>query len=304
MNKQIKIQIKLPGSSANLGSGFDVCSLAMNIYNYFDYITHTADFQITYEGDYPLNYPMEDNLLIKTYKSICQQNSWKVVPFHLINRINIPEKKGLGSSATAILAGVIIAMVINKQELSKERILNYSLPFENHLDNLAACLYGGFNICALADNKPIVKSIKVEDSLCLLIILTNKQNSTEVYRKKLPKSYGIGDIRFNLSRISLLTYAMLEKDYSYLKYAMEDCLHQNYRVDNDIDFYKLRENLIKSGCWGCCISGSGPAILVLCSRPTQAILCAIDEHFKNLKLNFSLLNLAAENKGLQINYSE
>lgn len=295
----MKLRIKIPASSANLGSGFDCLSLGLNIYNHYEFETHTKEYNFVFV---PKNksIKLENNLLIKAYKVNCQKYSWDEIPFHTHCHLNIPICTGLGSSANSILAGILLSRMVNSQSIEKKQVLKDAMALESHIDNLAGCLYGGFNISSTIKGQIQNFHYPVNQNLNCLILQPYSTVNTEESRKTLPKQYNKADVVNNLANCTLLGVAFSTGDFSLLKYAMKDKLHQPYRLNSNINLENLQKKLDGDSFFGIALSGSGPSLILLCSNISQRILCILDEYFLKKKEDFRLINLKIDNQGVQV----
>ncbi len=294
------IKIITPATSANLGPGFDCLGIALNLYNSFT-IFPQNQFEIDYRGyfDQAMLDP-DANLVIKSYNSILQKHNWNCVPFKLSADLQIPFEGGLGSSASAIICGVVAAYSLNKMPIDKVAILNDALALEPHPDNIPACLFGGLTTAFTHEGLVQFQKIELARELKFLVIHPQIAVNTEVSRKKIPQSLSLALAVANIGRAATLTAALANKDYSALKLAMTDFLHQPYRLSPALKINELFEASAFKNIYGWALSGSGPSIIAVCSEINIEMERQVSSHFKQINQNYDLYKLQADNRGLVI----
>lgn len=257
--------IKVPASTANLGSGFDSLgmALALPLECWFS-LSEELVVTVRGEGEGVLE-ESEENLVWRTAQMLHQEISGMPMPLgHLTIKSRIPLARGLGSSAAAIVAGLILANTMLPERLSKEQLLSYATQLEGHPDNVAAALYGGF-VMAFSDQGRIrVRSYVAPELRCLLLVPDYKI-STEAARHVLPNSVPLADAVFNGQRLALWIDAITRRDWSLLPLASDDRLHQPYRKSLIYGFTDLTETALQHGAAFSALSGSGPTIITLVS---------------------------------------
>lgn len=287
-----KLIIKVPATTANLGAGFDTLGLALNLYNEFE-IEESDEVKIeTVPKNKDLENP-EKNLFVQVLKSTCEYlgNEFHGVKVKQIN--NVPVARGLGSSATAIVAGIMASFAANKKELTDEDFFNIAYKFEPHPDNLIPAWKGGF-VTALIDNgKTYYNHIYFPEDLKAVVVIPEFELSTEEARKVLPERIPLSDGIFNVQRISLFISALQNKRYELLKIAMDDKFHQPYRKKLIPNFDKVIENAYYKGALGASLSGAGSTILAFANDNFENIGKSMVEAFEevNIKSEYKILDI-------------
>jgi homoserine kinase len=251
------IKIRVPATSANFCIGFDVCGLALNIYNIFGFEKSDKDIL---EG-FDLEYNNSNNLVLTSYKEFFKKFNIKYIPIKItLIEQNIPNKRGLGSSASCIVAGVLAANIISNANISKDLLLSLMTSIEGHPDNVSPAFLGNF-VASFKDND-IVKYVKydVDERLLFNVFISNQELSTTKARDVLPKVYKISDVVANLGHIIHLPKALENGDFNLLKDILIDKIHEPYRlkiIDGATDLINELKSLNSIGI----ISGSGSTIL-------------------------------------------
>ena len=281
------ITIRVPATSANLGSGFDTIGMAVSLYNIFKVIQILPEdeFKIDAvgEGALELTDPTK-NLVITTYKRTLKRWGIKGPGFSMWCHNIIPLCRGLGSSAGAVVAGVLIAKFLTGYHDEGDELLCAMTAIEGHPDNVAPCYLGGMVVSCW--NGEEIKYIRLpelpKDVLCVVAVPDDKVN-TEEARAALPKQVPFEDAVFNLGRAALLTAAWATGKWDYLKWGMDDKLHQPYRLKfftgGEVVFSRVQE---LPECISVAISGSGPCVIALVNkvahRVAEAMCRAFTEH--------------------------
>jgi len=274
----MKIKVRVPASTSNLGSGFDVFGAALKLYNEYEVQTVAKNGGFVFKGEGKDKLHRDESnlfwqIMSETFKSLkCKKYSLKNLKITINSRI--PISSGLGSSASAIVGAIAAAHFLRGKNPSKKVIAQIACDIEGHPDNAVPASCGGVCLC-YKDISGKTDFVKFPVSnLKLVIVNPSFEISTDKARKALPKTYPIKDIVFNLSRISLLTAAFASKKYNLLREAVCDKLHQSYRSKN-IPFTKeIFEAAIKSGAKAAFISGSGPSLAAFCEPKKAKKVCA------------------------------
>ena len=294
-------KIKLPATSANLGPGFDSFGLAIQLYNYFTF-SPAKQFSVHFTGlgDQTVS-DAEQNLVIKTYKALCALYNHLPQAFVLISENHIPLESGLGSSATAIIAGSYAFRRIHGKSLGCESIANDAVRLERHADNIGASLYGGFTLGMITtEGTARIVRVPVNIPLACLVVQPNVQVNTEKSRSALPKQLSRDLCISNIACASGLIFALTQNQPDLLFDFMDDYIHQPHRVS--ADFYALKQSLRQAGALGVSLSGSGPSMLILYQgqKRLPQIKASIESHFANLSQRFHFWEVEIDYQGLQV----
>ncbi|MHB1936209.1 MAG: homoserine kinase [Acidobacteriaceae bacterium] len=271
------VHLRLPATSANLGPAFDTGALALNMHLEID--AEAADrFSIAAEGrDTEACGKLDGNLVLETYKRLMTENGRSVQPLHLHVKNGIPLGMGCGSSAAARLAGIALAVQFGDLGWRDQEILDASTFLEGHPDNATACWLGGMTVSAISPSKATaegerpypavhVARLDIPEHWSAVMVLPRDPVRTEESRKLLPDFYSRADVVQNLQHSSLLVAAFASGRDDLLRAAMQDCLHQPYRVAICPLLGTLLPLAGTSGILGAALSGAGPGILMVVER--------------------------------------
>lgn len=259
--------IRVPASTSNIGPGFDTLGLAVSLHNVFE-IEESEELKIKVYG---YNGSMEDpekNLFVKAYARVFQIFGERFVPIRLVQRNNIPVARGLGSSATAIAGGIETACRIIGKDLTVEEKLKIAFEFEPHPDNLLPAFLGGFIVACMDGDKLFYEKLKFPEEIKIVFIVPDIKVSTEKARSILPEKINFNKAVSNIQRVSLLISSLVNRDFSNLREAVKDNIHEPYR-SRFIPYYdELKEICYRNGAEAVFISGSGPTvgIFTLCNE--------------------------------------
>ena len=300
----MNISIRVPATSANLGPGFDSLGLALDLWNE-TMITLAIEYsaQISGEGMERLSQG-ENNPIIQSAQKLAERVGRRLPPFHVdcINRI--PLSSGLGSSAAAILTGLLGANVLLGRPLKNEEILNLGTEIEGHSDNIAPALLGGLVVSAMERDKVLAHKIAVgtkqASSLHITVVLPNFHISTKEARAVLPKQVSRRDAIHNISRAVLVAEALRNGDLNLLGKAMTDTLHQPYRLSLVPGAQAAMEAAKAAGAAAVALSGAGPSLIAFSSKRDPAIGEAMKRAFEGAGLQARIFPLKMSDHGAEV----
>jgi len=297
MGKVIKVRV--PATSANLGAGFDTFGVALDLYN--EFIVEEA------EGVYIESYPEnkflqnpENNLYIQVVKTLCEAEGKRFKGAKLKQINNVPVARGLGSSATAIVAGIVTAFYVHKKELTDEEFFKWAYRFEPHPDNLLPAWKGGFITALKTEEKTYYQKIDFPEDLKFVVAIPDFELSTEKARSVLPKEIPLKDGIFNLQRASLFLASIINKNYELLKVAMEDRFHQPYRKSLIPNFDKVIQYAYQAGALGVSLSGAGSSMVALSDKNFEEIGKSMVKAFEEAGINAEYKILNVDKEGTKI----
>ena len=285
-----EVVVSVPATSANLGPGFDCVALALDLRNTFEVSIHPraagasgyGDCQVELapsDADQPRLPDIEmggDNLFCQAFTLLCERRH--VTPPDLRVRISalIPPSRGLGSSATAVVGGLLAANTLLGQPLTTTELLELAVLCEpgGHADNVAAALLGGLVVTGASEAGIVALPLPIAEALRAVVFIPDMPMSTVAGRALLPERYSRGDLTFNLSRLALLLGALHTGRFDTLGVAMDDRVHQPYREQLFPALRPLMAAARAGGAHGACLSGGGSSVLALASRAEAPATCA------------------------------
>lgn len=274
-------RVRVPASSANLGPGFDALGLALGVY--LDCKFRPSErLAITVKGrDAESISTGEDNLIWQTALAVARDVTRTLQPIELDIVNDIPLGKGLGSSAAALTAGVVIADQLLGLEWDAHRILDEAARIEGHPDNVAACVLGSI-VASAIDSAGVARAVRIPlpAQFGIGIVVPDFILPTSEARRVLPANYSREDTVFNVQRSALLIAALAMGDTSAFPAALEDRMHQPYRACLVPGLEEMTQ-LRMPGLLGCALSGAGPSIVVFYERGNEAVCGRVRDIFKS-----------------------
>lgn len=258
------MRIILPATSANLGSGYDTLGIALSLYNTFEFHEAETDSVLDYDGDPSFHLVIESMHITQEKMGFPRKNAM------LAMQADIPIKRGLGSSAVCIVAGCMMAFLLEGRKVDVQQVLEISNSLEGHPDNIAPVICGGFTAAMQFDGKVYVQTLPIHESIEPVVVIPPFPFATKAAREAIPKSIPHQDAVFNVSRIGLLIGAMGKGEIEHLNLYTDDRLHEIYRfpmIDAIDPNYPRVTKKMEELCNGVCLSGAGPTLLGLTGNP-------------------------------------
>lgn len=255
--------IRLPATSANLGSGFDAVAVALNFFLSI-HAEPAEAFSISATGqDKILCSRLKHNLVLDTYSRILAENDKPATPLAIRMDNGIPLEMGCGSSAAGRLAAIAMAVHFGELDWSPDRILEEACALEGHPDNAAACWLGGFVAAGNEGRAVRVVRINPPRHWRAIVVLPSESLATSKARAVLPATYPSADVVANIQAVSMLGLAFAQGRGDLLRVAMQDRIHQPYRAEMCPLLPSLLPLAGTCGILGVSLSGAGPAVLVI-----------------------------------------
>ncbi len=305
----VSVTVLTPATSANLGPGFDSLGLALQLYN---------RFEVEEWGDDPLHPEIEvqgalgedlstgpDNLFFRSFVMLFDRLGVPVPSVRIRMTIAIPPGCGLGSSATAVVGGLVAANEwVRAQGLAvpKEDLLGLAVEAEagNHPDNVAPALLGGLVATTNMDGKIHAIKTKFPDALKAVIFTPSFPMDTVAGRKLLPASYPKADVTFNTGRVALLLTALQTGRYELIGEAMQDRLHQPYRQALFPAMPDIINAAVAAGAYGACLSGGGSSLIALAGSRFHDVLHAMQNTARAAGIDGTGMILRADQNGARV----
>lgn len=264
-----------PASSGNLGSGFDALGLALDLCNEFSAEPAEA-LAIENLGPGAELLPSgSDHLVYRAIQRAYQATGHQPPPLRLRCQARIPLSRGLGSSSSAITAGLLLGNRLQGDPLDLDELLDLATALEGHPDNVAACLLGGVQLSVVQQGRVLHCGVPVNLPLEAVLFVPDFQMDTRQARELLPRQVPLADAIFNLSRSALLVAALSQGRPDLLRTALEDRLHQPPRTVLFPAMPRLFEAALEAGALAACLSGAGSTILALATQRQAQIGAAL-----------------------------
>jgi homoserine kinase len=269
--------VEIPASTANLGSGFDTFAAALSLKLRAE-LYHGDETGIVLhargEGAPAATADPNGNLVIRGFReglrlahgSAEGSGAWRIEVSSMI-----PAARGLGSSAAAILAGTLLGATVGRHAPAPDDLLAEAARIEGHPDNVAAAMYGGFTIAVTGtDGELTLRRFRVPEAWIPVVFIAGAESLTEEMRAALPAAVALPDAAAQAGRSAMLAVAVMTSDAGLLRFAMEDRLHQPYRLPHLPGAARLIEIGYEHGAAGAALSGAGPSVVAICDSPITA----------------------------------
>ena len=291
----MEFRIRLPGSTANLGPGYDALGMALSIYNYIGIrIRSRPGVSFSIEGEGKDILPANEENLFYHAAQFAAQRAGKTLPgidIHMHN--SVPLARGLGSSSTAIVGGVVAANRLLCEPFSPEEMLDISTAIEGHPDNVSPCLLGGLTVSTMDGNRVACVRALPPKELRAVVAIPEFELKTEDARNVLPNAVSHRDAVFSTSRACIVTAALITGNFEHLAVGMQDRLHHPYRAKLIPGFDQILAAAVKAGAWGAALSGAGPTLIALTTQNADAIGQAMIDIWgeKNIQARYRILKV-------------
>ncbi|MBS1852495.1 MAG: homoserine kinase [Acidobacteria bacterium] len=294
------LELALPATSANLGPAFDAAALAFGLFLKIS-AKPATEFSLTASGrDAAICGQLDNHLIINTYRDILQAEGKAVQALALRLKNDVPIGKGCGSSATARLAGIALAVHFGGLKWNDSRIIGEASRLEHHPDNASACWAGGVTVARMAnETEAQVARIVPKGKWPLLLAIPEEPLSTEEARRVLPAQYSRADAVINIQNSMLILAGLMQGRSDLLASALEDRIHQPYRAALCPLLPALQKLAGKDGVLNAVLSGAGPSVLVFLHPKANpaAAKKKIAAHLQSLKLKAELIATTITDKG-------
>lgn len=297
-----KFTVKVPGSTSNLGSGFDTLSAALGVYLELG-IEVTGGLGIQWPSDWSL--PPEENMIEVAFRKACEFLHFQPPGFRIRVSNQIPLKRGLGSSGAAIVGGVRIAEHLSGNRLTPDEVFELAYPLEGHPDNLAASLLGGWVVSWVVKGGMHAEKLTSNLTVRFVAAIPEVVVSTAKARAILPGNYSLQDAVFNVQRSALFVHALANGRTDLLKEATRDCLHQAYRAPlvRGLPALLEREALpeaLAPSLVSVTISGSGSTVLAMATADYEKIGQWMVSRFAKEGVKAQSVILDLDNAGVRV----
>jgi len=277
------MKVLVPATTTNLGAGFDVFGLALDLFNEVEFSFDTKETTIESTGKYASDLK-DHNLFFEVFRFFERKTGYRVPPVRIKQTCNIPVSSGLGSSAAVIVAALHIANEGTGRNLSREDLMKLAVELEGHPDNVVPAFTGGLVVCYQNGSHLDFENFEIDLSLTFLV--PNFPVCTNEMRKILPEKVPFEDAVFNIKNsCQFLAKIAAGKIKEALKYV-GDRLHQNYRINGNKKMKEFVEAILSKNPEYWFVSGSGPSV------------CSNINDFEGIPYLKDVLKLRVNNRGM------
>ena len=299
-----QIRIAVPATTANLGVGFDCIGAALTMINQFQFTAIESDrqLQITVEGKEANKVGKDEtNLIYQSFLKLYQKIKQTPPNVKIDIKLGVPLSRGLGSSATAIVGGLLGANHLAGNPLNQNELMAMAIAIEGHPDNVVPALLGNCQLSVANGDKWQVSSIPWHQEIIPVVAIPDFELSTEEARSVLPKSYSRNDAIFNISRMGLLLRGLATNNKTWLTTALVDKIHQPYRQKLIAGYQELHSAAVDAGAYGMVISGAGPTLLSLTnSDRVQQVINSMSQTWSKLNIKADVRSLSIDTIGARV----
>ena len=307
----MKVSYKVPATTANLGPGFDSLGMALPIYNIIsieetvlpstgvevNVMKDVEDAELLELNEVPQD---RDNIVYKAVEMLYNLVGQDANELKITIQTNIPIAKGLGSSASVIVGGLLAANELLGFPADETALLTIATEAEGHPDNVVPAILGGMVMSSMEDDGSIIhRKLNWPEDWHITVGIPDYELATNVARSVLPESYSLEDAKFNARKYAMLVHAIDTKDAELIKASMDDRLHQPYRERLVPGFKEIKEALKhEEDVLGVVISGAGPAIIISSRKNVvEKIQDVVKETWNNLNIHSEVRTLCIEENG-------
>lgn len=259
------VTIRVPATTANLGPGFDCLGAALSLYARFTFDLQPEGLAIT---GAPPRYSGEDNLVYQAYLAALKEHGLAPAGLRLQIASDIPEARGLGSSAACILGGILGADALHGLGMDREAVFRLAVQLESHPDNVAPALLGGVQASLMEAGVPLALPVPLNKAWRFLALVPDFPLNTAAARAVLPDLVSYGDAVYNLSHAVFLVKALEGSREDHLLAACQDLLHQDARFALIPGGRELKTQAEALGAAACFLSGAGPSLMCIYQNPS------------------------------------
>ena len=307
----MKVSYKVPATTANLGPGFDSLGMALPIYNIIsieetvlpstgvevNVMKDVEDAELLELNEVPQD---RDNIVYKAVEMLYNLVGQDANELKITIQTNIPIAKGLGSSASVIVGGLLAANELLGFPADETALLTIATEAEGHPDNVVPAILGGMVMSSMEDDGSIIhRKLNWPEDWHITVGIPDYELATNVARSVLPESYSLEDAKFNARKYAMLVHAIDTKDAELMKASMDDRLHQPYRERLVPGFKEIKEALKhEEDVLGVVIRGAGPAIIIISRKNVvEKIQDVVKETWNNLNIHSEVRTLCIEENG-------
>ena len=301
----MQVTVTTPATSANLGPGFDCLGLALSLHHSVTFtVTNTAGLTITAAGEDAHKIPADDsNLVWQCAHILFERFNQYPSGLHIHQENEIPVGSGLGSSSTAVLAGLLRDQAVVGEPLTRAELMQIATDLEGHPDNVAPAVYGGLILGVKEAAGLLIEQIDIPP-MKVVVVLPDYNLPTTEARAAIPPTLSLQDAIFNSSRIALLIRALETANYELLSVAMQDRFHQPHRIPLIPGMAEAMAAATEVGAAAVALSGAGPSLIAFAPNKHEHIGQAAGAAFKQQGLNSRRWILGIDRRGTAVGVNE
>jgi homoserine kinase len=296
------VKVRIPGTTANCGPGFDAIGIACTIYNEMSLtLTKERELVISVQGEGRGIIPLNDkNIACRAIYEVLNRVDHSYSGMRIVMNNLIPLARGLGSSAAAIVGGLVAANGATGNQLSDQVIFELATRLEGHPDNVAPAIFGGVTVSVIREAKPLAIRFMPPKTLNLVVAIPEFGLSTRSARQVLPKTVSFQDACFNVGSAALLIGALSQGNFDVIRYALEDRLHQAYREKLIPGMPDVFSAAVEAGALGAALSGAGPCLIAFTEQNQNEVGEAMVKAFSHHGVKSSYRRLNIDTDGAKI----
>lgn len=293
----MKIGVRVPASSANMGAGFDTLGVALNLYSRLEVEETGGGLDITTINNTGNPAGDKNNLVYRAMERVFCRVGYTPAGLKIVQKSDIPMTRGLGSSSACIIGGMLVANVMSGRKLTYPEMLDMAAEMEGHPDNVGPALYGGFCVSAMDGRRVYCKSTKLDNKLRFAVMVPDFFVATRKSRGALPELVHFRDAVSNISSSAVFQAAMISGDYELLRFGVRDMLHQPYRKSYIDGFDDIFRKTYEAGSAATYLSGSGPTIMSILTGDEQRFKSSMERFFTEKSHRWKCSILECDNVG-------
>jgi len=273
----VRVHVRIPATSANLGPGFDALGLALALHN--EVVAEEGDrVSVKIEGEGADRLARDGGNVVARGVKLAYEAAGRAFTGCEVACVNrIPTSRGLGSSAAAWVGGLVAGNALLGSPLSRDALLGLAARAEGHPDNVAAAIFGGLTVSCGTPEGVTAVTLPVTGSLSWVVLVPEVTSATAEARALLPRSVPREDAVFNVQRVALLLASLQAARPAALSVALEDRLHQPYRLKLFPWMPAVATAARAAGALGCVLSGAGPSLLAVVAGEGGAVGRAMED---------------------------
>ncbi len=293
------IKVRVPATSANMGPGFDSLGVALELYNYITVEEIGTGLEINILDSTKEFLPKnKNNLIYRCMKEVFDRVGYSPKGLRLTLENNIPVTRGLGSSSAGIVGGLYAANLLAGSPLSKEELLDMAVKIEGHADNVTPAIMGGFTVSVLQRDRHHFVRHSLKDDLQFAAIIPDFPLATKKARSILPRTVLHRDAAYNVGHSALLAASLITGDYSHIRTAIGDRLHQYYRKTLIPSMDEIFNICYRHNALGVYLSGAGPTLIAIIGAENKNFLPEVSRILAQKMQNWHLEILNPDNRGV------